>query len=208
MISAAQPATHGLPIWRATTAACDVAPPRAVSTPCAAAMPWKSSGDVSMRTRMTFSPCCAISNARSALKTALPTAAPGDAFSPAVSFCAEDLAVGSNWSRSSWSTCAGSMRDSASRSVMMPSSTMSAAMRTAAAAVRLADARLEHEQPAALDRELEVLHVAVVALQAARDVLELARTSRASASRILLIARGVRMPATTSSPWALVRYSP
>ena len=38
----------------------------------------------------------------------------------------------------------------------------------------LAAARLEHVQPAALDRELEVLHVAVVALQASRDLLELA----------------------------------
>ena len=48
-------------------------------------------------------------------------------------------AFGSKVSRSSWSTCAGSMRAIASSLVIVPSSTMSAAMRTAAAAVRFAD---------------------------------------------------------------------
>ena len=80
--SSAHPATQGLPIWRATTAACDVAPPRAVRIPCATAMPWKSSGEVSTRTRTTFSPRATHSTATSALKTARPTAAPGDAFRP------------------------------------------------------------------------------------------------------------------------------
>ena len=47
--------------------------------------------------------------------------------------------MGSNWSRSSWSTWAGSMREMASSLVMRPSPTMSDAMRTAAAAVRLAE---------------------------------------------------------------------
>ena len=48
------PTTHVLPMPRATTAAWLVMPPRAVSTACAATMPWKSSGDVSGRTRMTL----------------------------------------------------------------------------------------------------------------------------------------------------------
>ena len=56
MTSSWQPATHGLPIWRATTAAWLVAPPRAVRIPWATAMPWKSSGEVSIRTRTTCSP--------------------------------------------------------------------------------------------------------------------------------------------------------
>jgi len=64
-------------------------------------MPWKSSGDVSMRTRITFSPWFAIAAARSASNTALPTAAPGDAFRPAVIFLALCFAEGSNWSRNS-----------------------------------------------------------------------------------------------------------
>ena len=51
--SAAQPATHGLPMPRATTAACEVMPPRAVRTPSALIRPWMSSAVVSGRTRMT-----------------------------------------------------------------------------------------------------------------------------------------------------------
>ncbi len=47
--------------------------------------------------------------------------------------------AGSNWSRRSWSTWAGSIRAMASSLVITPSSTMSAAMRIAAAAVRLAE---------------------------------------------------------------------
>ena len=40
---------------RATTAACEVRPPRVVRMPAALCMPAMSSGDVSMRTRMTGS---------------------------------------------------------------------------------------------------------------------------------------------------------
>ena len=45
-----------MPIPRATTAAWLVIPPRAVSTARAATMPWKSSGVVSSRTRITRNP--------------------------------------------------------------------------------------------------------------------------------------------------------
>src|SRR5438105_3612486 len=38
---------------RATTAACEVMPPRVVRIPSAACMPWISSGEVSIRTRIT-----------------------------------------------------------------------------------------------------------------------------------------------------------
>ena len=48
--SAPAPTTDGLPIWRPTTAACDVMPPVAVRMPCATNMPWMSSGTVSLRT--------------------------------------------------------------------------------------------------------------------------------------------------------------
>ena len=67
---------------RATTAAWDVAPPRAVRTPFAASMPCTSSGEVSMRTRMTGLPASLASTARSGSKMAWPTAAPGEAFRP------------------------------------------------------------------------------------------------------------------------------
>ncbi len=57
--SSSQPATHGLPMPRATTAACEVIPPWAVSTPAAWMRPWMSSGVVSQRTRITSSPASA-----------------------------------------------------------------------------------------------------------------------------------------------------
>ena len=79
--SASQPATHGLPIPRATTAACEVMPPCAVSTPAASISPWMSSGVVSQRTRITAS-CWPCSAAVSASSTTFPDAAPGDALSP------------------------------------------------------------------------------------------------------------------------------
>ncbi len=77
-----QPATHGLPIPRATTAACEVMPPCAVSTPCAWIRPWMSSGVVSQRTRITASPALPRSAAVSASRTIFPDAAPGEALSP------------------------------------------------------------------------------------------------------------------------------
>ena len=69
---------------RATTAACEVMPPRAVRIACAATMPWKSSGAVSVRTRITFAPFLASSSASSGSNTTVPEAAPGDAGRPVV----------------------------------------------------------------------------------------------------------------------------
>ena len=65
------------PCPRATTAACEVLPPRLVRMPWAAIMPGRSSGLVSRRTRMTCSPVGRSSTARAESKTTLPTAAPG-----------------------------------------------------------------------------------------------------------------------------------
>ncbi len=80
-IPAAEETQH-LPIPRATTAACDVIPPRSVKIPSAAYIPFKSSGEVSRRTRITFSPAAASTSASCAVNTILPVAAPGDAGSP------------------------------------------------------------------------------------------------------------------------------
>ena len=77
-----QPDTQQVPIPRATTAACDVIPPRTVKIPCEAFIPVISSGDVSRRTRTTFSPLSFHSTASSAVNTTLPQAAPGEAPSP------------------------------------------------------------------------------------------------------------------------------
>ena len=67
---------------RATTAACEVMPPRVVRMPSAACMPWMSSGEVSTRTRMTLRPCALSVSASSAENTISPEAAPGEAGSP------------------------------------------------------------------------------------------------------------------------------
>ena len=129
------PATQGFPICRATTAACEVMPPRAVSTPCACSTPWMSSGVVSHRTRITACSALPRSSAVSASNTTAPTAAPGEALRPRVS--TSRGADGSMAGCSSWSSCPGSTRSSAVGRSITPSSTMSRATRTAAAAVRL-----------------------------------------------------------------------
>ena len=130
------PATHGLPMPRATTAACDVMPPWTVRIPCAPIIPWMSSGVVSQRTRITGSPAFPRSSAVSASKTIPPTAAPGDAFSPFAATSSE--AFGSIIGCRSWSSDAGSMRATASSRVIRPSSTIETAAFSAAAAVRFA----------------------------------------------------------------------
>src|SRR3954467_10335907 len=71
-----------LPIWRATRAAWEVIPPKAVRNPSEAFIPRMSSGEVSCRQRITFSPRAAQASASSAKNTILPVAAPGPAGSP------------------------------------------------------------------------------------------------------------------------------
>ncbi len=130
-----EPATQGLPMPRATTAAWEVMPPRAVRIPWAACIPPMSSGEVSVRTRMTRSPLAASASASAAVKTTLPTAAPGEAGRPLAIFCI--LAAGSTRGWRSWSSWPGSTRSTASFWSISRSFTMSTAIFTAAAAVRL-----------------------------------------------------------------------
>ena len=129
------PETQGRPIPRATTAACDVMPPRAVRMPRAACIPWISSGDVSTRTRMTSSPAAARVTALSAVNTTAPDAAPGDAGRPRV--ITSRAAFGSSVGCSNWSSAAGSIRNTASSCVISPSAAISTAIFSAAFAVRL-----------------------------------------------------------------------
>ena len=117
---------------RATTAACEVLPPREVSTPAAAIMPGRSSGLVSRRTRITGSVAAA---AAAESKTTRPTAAPGDAPTPTAS--GAGAAARSKAGNISWASCAPVTRCSASSRVISPSSTSCAAITKAAAAVRL-----------------------------------------------------------------------
>ena len=92
------PTIQHLPHPRATRAACEVIPPRAVRIPSAARIPSTSSGLVSSRRRMTFSPLRNHATASSELKTTLPTAAPGPAGRPLTTaltfFSASGLQIG------------------------------------------------------------------------------------------------------------------
>ena len=170
-------------------------------------MPWMSSGVVSMRTRITSSPCLPRASAVSASNTTAPTAAPGDAFRP----WAITLALGAR-GRSSGAAAgrAGRGRSAAAprRASITPSSTRSRAILTRGGRRALAGAGLQQVQRAALDRELDVLHVAVVALEQVHRLGQLREARRACSSSSSASGCGVRMPATTSSPWALSRYSP
>ena len=135
MVSASAPHTQVRPIPRATTAACDVLPPRLVRMPRAATMPRRSSGVVSRRTRITCSPRSAHSTAVSESKTTLPTAAPGEAFIPlAMSSRSASSSNRGNISCASWAPLT---RCTASSMSMRPWSTSWQAIRKAAPAVRL-----------------------------------------------------------------------
>ena len=129
------PQTQVRPMPRATTAACEVFPPRLVRMPWAATMPFRSSGLVSRRTRMTASPRSAQSAAVWESKTTLPTAAPGEAFMPTPRrWRSCSLLNCGNISVANW---APFTRCSASSMSIRPSSTSSTAIRNAAWAVRL-----------------------------------------------------------------------
>ena len=127
-----QPETQGLPMPRATTAACEVLPPRLVRMPCAWKKPWMSSGLVSSRTRITLSPARPLASAVSASNTILPEAAPGEAGSP----WASDLPwkSGESCGTSSCSSIAGSTLSSARSLEIRPSPNISTEVRTIARA--------------------------------------------------------------------------
>lgn len=103
--------------------------------PSAAIMPSRSSGLVSRRIRMTFSPDRDHLMAVYESKTALPTAAPGEAAMPRPMVSTE--VVSSKRGNISCASCAPLTRWSASASSMSPWSTSWVAMRKAAPAVRL-----------------------------------------------------------------------
>ncbi len=157
------PATHGLPIPRATTAACEVMPPCAVRTPCAWISPWMSSGVVSQRTRITDSPALPRSAALSASRTIFPDAAPGDALRP----CAGDLERRVRVEARMEELVELARVDPRDRLVPLDQpfrrhvdGALDRGRRRA-----LRRARLQEVEASLLDRELDVLHVAVVALE-------------------------------------------
>ena len=130
------PATQGLPMPRATSAACEAFPPSAVRMPCAAKKPCTSSASVKGRTRITLRPRSAHSTASSGVKTICPLAAPGDAATPLARI--SKSAPGSKVGCRRASRLAASIVSIASARVSRPSSTASTAKRTAAWAGRFA----------------------------------------------------------------------
>ena len=135
MVISEQPDTQQVPMPRATTAAWLVMPPRTVKMPWAAFMPSISSGEVSRRTKTTFSPLAFHSFASSAENTILPQAAPGEAARALAIGSAFFKASASNWGWSRVSKFLGSIMATAFFSSIMPSSTRSQAIFKAALAV-------------------------------------------------------------------------
>ena len=131
------PATQHLPMERATTAAWEVIPPRAVRIASELTIPMMSSGEVSARTRTTFLPASCWALHSSALKTMAPVPAPGEAGRPWITASCFLRSASSKvgWSKSL--SCFGSTRRTASFSSMRPSSTKSQAILRAALAVLL-----------------------------------------------------------------------
>ena len=137
MFKAPAPDTQHFPIPRATTAAWDVIPPRAVRIPSATAIPAKSSGEVSIRTMTTFLPSACHLAASSAKNTICPVAAPGEAGKPFTHTFASFSAFLSNTGWSNSSNLFGSIRFNAVFSSIIPWCNKSIAIFTIAAPVRL-----------------------------------------------------------------------
>ena len=135
MQSAEQPTRQTLPMCLATTAACEVRPPRAVSTPTAVAMPAMSSVLVSARTRMAGRPFAARRSQAFVSSAMAPTASP----MLAGTACARATSPSPATRRRS--IAPRSMPSSRARALSgatIPSRTCSTAMRSAAHGVRLA----------------------------------------------------------------------
>ena len=196
------PTTAGMPQPRATTAAWLASPPVAVRIPAAAAIPWTSSGEVSARTRMTACPAAAASTAASGVVTMAPQATPGEAGRPYRQRRPRVDALRGRRRRIDEQL--GDPTDGfgpveRERGVLGhvdgdPEGGLRAP---------LADAALEHPEPAVLDRELDVAQVAVVALEPGGVRRGAGRRRRAAARSSTLIGSVRWVPATTSSPWAL-----
>ena len=168
IIIAWAPHTHGLPMPRATTAACDVLPPWLVRMPRAAIIPGRSSGVVSLRTS-TVGPVAA--TAASLLSTIAPTAAPGDAGTPVtITGSSPDGANAGNMSWDSWApvTRAQGLVEVDEALVDELAGDDERGGRRA-----LAHPGLQHPELAALDGELDVAQVAVVLLERAQVVPQL-----------------------------------
>ena len=140
--------------------------------PRAAWKPPTSSAEVNGRTRITSSPASARSTASSALTTIAPLAAPGEAATPRVSFD-RTRRSGSKAGCSSASSEDGSI---VSQRLLAAEQALVDARRPRSGRPRaraLRVAGLKDVEAPVLDRVLDVLHVAVVALERREDLEQL-----------------------------------
>ena len=205
------PTTQHLPQPRATTAACEVSPPRDVRTPWAACMPATSSGDVSARTRIAGSSRSAISTAFSGSKTTLPTAAAGVAGKPRAIDVYSAVGIDRLHEELVQRLRLDAQQRGLPRLVGRARGAVAPCRRRALARHLhgdahgrgrrpLAGARLQDVEPALLHRELDVLHVAVVALERVLEADECACRPSACAASARRAARACGRPPRRPRP--------
>ena len=203
--SSSTPATHGLPMPRATTAACEVMPPNAVTIPCGLDEPVDVGGG-GLRADEDHA------LARLAARLGGVGIEHDDAARRArggVQPRRGDVELHAGIEHRMEQLVELGRIDAADRLLAVDQPLVdhrdgSFDRRSGRA---LGRARLQQVQAPVLDRELDVLHVAVVPLEA-RIVATSSSKASGIRSRSLAIGSGVRMPATTSSPWASRRNSP
>ena len=163
MSSADTPQTHGRPIPRATSAACEALPPSEVRMPRAAWNPATSSASVKGRTRITSSPSPPRFTASSAVNTIAPLAAPGDAAMPSREHV--ELRVRVEGGMEQRVELPGVDRRQRRPAVEQPFADRVDGEAHSGLRGALRVARLEQVEPLLLDRELGVLHVPVMGLE-------------------------------------------
>ena len=181
------PHTQVRPMPRATTAAWEVLPPRLVRMPRAATMPRRSSGLVSLRTRITSSPRLGPLHGGVGVEDRLADRGTGRG----VHALREERALGGLVEAREHQLGELLAGDAEDRLVHLDQALVDHVHGDAERRLgrALADAGLEHPELAALDGELDVAHVAVVALEPRHDA---ASGRRATCGRSRPCRRGRR----------------
>ena len=182
-------------------------------------MPSMSSGLVSSRTKMAFLPCSCSLMASCELNTIWPAAPPGPAGNPLAIGVTPASALGSMAGSKSSPSCAGVTRRTASSLEISLSFTISNAICTAAVPFLLPT---RHWSIQSFWSSM-VNSISSISWKCFSSFFWMASNSLYTLgitfSRVgrclewaladhLFIGEGVRIPATTSSPWALIKYSP
>ena len=185
-------------------------------TPLATCIPVISSGEVSSLNKIT-GPSLALFSASSAVKTIVPQAAPGEAFKPLLrSFFS---ALGSICLCKSWLIPTGSTNNKAWSLSIIPSLYKSTAILTPALAVLLPFLHCKrYNFPSWMVNSISCISLLCFSNFSLTSLSCLYISGMASsidgkvepwaAFPAFEICCGVLIPATTSSPWALIKYSP